>query len=328
MKEINTFRFSDTNKRYHTYDYYLKNKYGKKCVRIPLDGGFTCPNIDGKCGHGGCIYCTLPLSPSPLRGKSLEEQFAIHSEILEKKWKNTAKIAYFNDYSGTYAPLSRLKELYEKALSLPGTVGLSVATRADCLNDEIIEYLHELSLRTDLTVELGLQTAHDRTARLINRCHERECFEKAFDSLSGIKRAVHIINGLPGEDEEMMLSTARYLSALRPEFLKIHMLYISRGTPAEKLYNEGKITEMTKERYAETVVSQLEIMPEETVIMRITGDGERDSLVYPLWSLKKFTVMNEVDKIFKRRESCQGAKFSASFCAKSTKERAEFLHLM
>lgn len=296
------------NKRYLTYDSYLKEKFGSKTIKIPLDGGFSCPNIDGTKGHDGCTYCTKECLP--YRGKPLIEQFELGRAPLIKKWGREGVkeqyIQYFQVFSNTYAPVNRLKELYYEALSLPNTVGLSIATRVDCLNDEVIELLREINEKTFLTVELGLQTIHEETANKINRGHSYEEFLRGYNSLDGLNRCVHLINGLPGENKEMMLESAKAVAKLRPHSIKLHMLYLEEGTKMTEEYKKEPFHILTREEYVDIVVSQLEYFHPETVIGRLTGDGKADKLVEPLWSLKKFCVLNEIDKEFHKRDSYQG----------------------
>lgn len=308
MKQKNPFEFSDTNKRYYTYDYFLKTTFGGKCFKVPLDGGFTCPNRDGTKGVGGCTYCSARGSGdfACTPDMSIHDQFETCRNALLTKWESEKYIAYFQAFTNTYAPTPRLRELFEEALSQKGVVGLSVSTRPDCLSKETAEYLRELSGRTFLTVELGLQSAHDKTAERINRCHSYDDFLRGYKMLEGINRCVHIINGLPGENHEMMLETAKKVAELHPEFLKIHLLHILRGTKIADEYTRGEFDTMTREDYVSTVCDQLEIMPPDTVIGRVTGDGARDALIAPGWSLKKFVVMNEIDKEFVRRNTYQG----------------------
>ena len=237
QRETNPFKYSDTNKRYYTYDYYLRQTFGGKCAKIPLDAGFTCPNIDGRCACGGCIYCSDRGSGDFAASAALPiaEQFRITSEKLGSKWSTERCIPYFQAHTNTYAPLKILKEKYEEALSQRGVVGMNIATRADCLPDDVVNYLAEIAERTVLTVELGLQSAHDETARLINRGHTFEEFIKGYEKLRSasdkINICVHIILGLPGEDEEMMLETVRHVAALKPHQVKLHLLHVIKGTP-------------------------------------------------------------------------------------------------
>ena len=306
MKKNNIFEFSDTNKRYHTYDYYLKEKIGAKCVKIPLDCGFTCPNKDGTKGYGGCTYCSGTFTNTSKR--SVTEQFYAAKETLSRKWKDVKYIPYFQAYTNTYAPLNALIPLYEEALSLPDTAGLDIATRADTLADDVVDYLRKLSERTFLTVELGLQTIHDVTAARINRCHSYGEFLKGYNRLceSNIDICVHIINGLPGETKSMMLDTVREIARIHPKGIKIHLLHILDNTVAAEQYRNGEFNVLTFEEYTDIVVSQLELIPQNIYVGRITGDGLKDELIAPLWSLNKFAVMNGIDKLMARRDTYQG----------------------
>lgn len=312
QKDRNPFVYSDTNKRYHTYDYYIKHKFGKKCAKIPLDGGFTCPNIDGSVGYGGCIYCSDRGSGDFAADASLsiKEQLDKTRVIMENKWKNCGIIPYFQAHTNTHAPIGVLKEKYEEALAYPDVVALNIATRADALPDDVCEYLSEISERTVLTVELGLQTVHDSTAKLINRCHTTSDFVKGYQKLRDanpkINICVHIINGLPYETEKMMLETAEFVSELSPEFVKIHSLHILKGTPIAKMYEDGKFDVLSLEEYVSITASQIERLPRETVIARLTGDGDKNALLAPLWSIKKTCVINEIDKELYKRDTYQG----------------------
>ena len=302
------------NKRYYTYDAFLKQKFGSKTIKIPLDGGFSCPNIDGTKGHGGCTYCTKECLT--YRGRPLREQFELAKAPLLKKWGREGVkeqyIQYFQVFSGTYAPVDRLRQLYYEAISLPNTVGLSIATRVDCLSDEIIELLHEINEKTFLTVELGLQTVHEETARRINRGHTFSEFLDGYRSLEGIDRVVHLINGLPGESKEMMLESAETVASLRPHGVKLHALYLENGTKMTEEYKASPFPMLTLEEYVDVTVSQLELFHPDTVIGRLTGDGKADNLVAPLWSIKKFCVLNEIDKELRLRNSYQGINFRAN----------------
>lgn len=307
MKHHNKFLYTDINKRFHTYDYFLRTKFGQKCVKIPLDCGFTCPNIDGTKGHGGCTYCSGIFNNTTKL--SVKKQFETARETLNKKWANTKYIPYFQAFTNTYAPLSELKPLYEEALGLPDVVGINIATRADCLSDEIIDYLNELAQRTFLTVELGLQTIHDQTAEKINRCHTYDEFSDCFSKLKkfpAINTCVHIINGLPGENKEMMVQTARTLAELHPNCVKIHLLHILKNTVMAEQYLNGEFDVLSLEEYVDIVTSQLQVLPADIYIGRITGDGMKDDLIAPLWSLKKFVVMNEIDKKLVESDTYQG----------------------
>ncbi len=312
QKERNPFPHSDTNKRYFTYDYYLRKKFGGKCAKIPLDGGFTCPNIDGRCAVGGCIYCSSrgsgDFAASP--ALSIKEQYETVAAALSSKWKTDRCIPYFQAHTGTYAPLSILREKYEEALALPGAVGLNIATRADCLEDETVAYLAELSRRTALTVELGLQSSNDETAKRINRGHTFEDFKAGFTKLRDASRdigiCVHLIFGLPGEDEEGMLQTVRDVAELCPDAVKLHLLHVLRSSRLGAIYERGEYTPLARERYIELVVRALELLPPDTVIARLTGDGMGDDLMAPEWSRKKVAVINDIDKKMVSENTFQG----------------------
>ena len=312
--EKNPFVNSDSNKRYYTYDYYLKKTYGGKCAKVTLDAGFTCPNIDGTCGVGGCIYCSSRGSGdfSPESTLSLSEQYRIQTEKITKKWETTRFIPYLQAHTNTYAPKERLQAVYREVLMLPSAVALHIATRADCLSDDVLFLLSECADVLPLTVELGLQTVSDATAAFIGRGHTYSQFLEGYHRLRRYvpkaRVSIHIINGLPGETEADMLNTAENVASLLPNEVKIHLLHVLKHTPLATLFEEGKYLPMTKESYVDTVVAQLRLFSPETVIGRLTGDGKEEELLAPLWSLKKFCVLNEIDKEMVRRNTYQGRK--------------------
>ncbi|MBQ9692893.1 MAG: TIGR01212 family radical SAM protein [Clostridia bacterium] len=311
QKDLNPFEYSDSNKRYHTMDYYMRRRFGQKACKVPIDGGFTCPNRDGSKGVGGCAFCSENGSGDFTAGRahSITEQIDIGAEMMRKKWAEAILIPYFQSYTNTYAPLSVLKERYEEALSHPLASGLCIATRADCITPEIAEYLRELSKKHFIMLELGLQTSNDVTAQRINRCHSFEDFRRGYDMVRDLFTCVHIINGLIGETKSDMLRTAKDVAALRPSAVKIHLLHVIKGTETERQYLSGELETMSLSDYVSTVCDQLELLPKETVIERVTGDGSADTLVAPLWSKKKLVVQNEIDKELLARGSYQGAKF-------------------
>jgi radical SAM protein (TIGR01212 family) len=299
------FKYSLDNKRYHTLNYYYKNKYNSKVFKVGLNAGFGCPNkINGK----GCIYCYNGSGEN--KGMDLIEQFYKVSSIIDKKWPNSKYIGYFQADTNTYDKLESLKEKYEMILSLPNVIGLNIATRCDALPINILDYLGELNKKTDLTIELGLQTIHEATSKLINRGHTLECFVNAVNELRkrNINVVVHIINGLPYETKEMMLDTIKFLSKLDIQGIKMHMLFITRDTEIEKLYENTKFHILTEEEYVDIICDQLELLDEKIVIHRITGDPDKSLVVEPKWLLKKFCVLNEIDKEMQRRNSYQGIK--------------------
>lgn len=313
-KDLNPFPYSDTNRRFYTFDYFLRQKFGGKVAKIPLDAGFTCPNLDGTRGVGGCIYCSSRGSGdfAPEASLTVTEQFKRGVAALSPKWTPIGYIPYFQAHTNTYGSVERLRALYEEALAQPGVVGLSVATRADCISPAIADLLRELSKRTFLTVELGLQTAHDRTARLINRCHTFDAFLRGYEMLEGVEVCVHLIEGLPGENHADMLETARAVAGLRPFAVKLHLLHVLKDTALASLWERGEYVPMELPAYVQIICDSLEVLPPETVVERITGDGPPELLLAPLWSRKKFVVMNEIDKELYRRDSFQGKHFQES----------------
>lgn len=306
----NPFQYTDNNKRYHTLDYFYKNKFGKKVCKISLNAGFTCPNKDGTKGYGGCIYCSK-LGSGDFAGnkeKDLITQFNEVKEIMKKKWPDALYIGYFQANTNTYAKTEVLKQKYEPILELENVIGLNIATRPDAITEDCLDYLEELSTRTYLTVELGLQTIHEKTTKLINRGHDLECFTNMVKKLRkrNINVVVHIINGLPYETKEMMLETVEYLNKLDIQGIKIHMLHIIKDTKLANLYNQEKFHILTKEEYIDIVIEQLERLRPEIIINRITGDPVKEDLIEPTWLLKKFCVLNDIDKEMVKRNSYQG----------------------
>lgn len=308
------FKYSDSNKRYHTLDYFYKHKFNSKVFKVSLDMGLTCPNIDGTVGIGGCIYCKNGSGDFAGNKKlPLKEQFKEIKEMMLKKWPNSKYIAYFQSNTNTYAPLDFLKKNFEEVIKYENVVGLSIGTRPDSIKPEVMDYLEDLSKRTYLTVELGLQTIHDKTSKFINRCHTLECFKDCVKELRkrGINVVVHIINGLPYETKEMMIETVKYLNKLDIQGIKIHMLSIVKDTKLNIIYKEKPFHILTKEEYVDIVCEQLEYLREDIVINRITGDPKREDLVEPDWLVKKFCVMNDIDKEMKKRDIYQGDKTSS-----------------
>ncbi len=297
-----------SGKRYFTYDSYLKKTFGGKVCKVPLDGGFTCPNRDGRCGFGGCSYCSGRGSGdfAPSRLLPLSEQYEVSKRALEEKWRPVGYIPYLQAYSNTYASPDRLRALYEEALALPGAVGLAIATRADCLPDGVVSLLRELHERTHLTVELGLQTVHDRTAARIGRGHDFAAFLRGYEKLSGLRVTVHLIDYLPGESREEMLESTKTLATLAPHGVKFHMLYVAKGTAIEREYRAGGFTLPGREEYVATLCDQLELLPPSVVIERLTGDAPREALVAPLWTADKRSLLNAIDKELTKRKSFQG----------------------
>ena len=278
--------------------------------KVSLNGGFSCPNLDGKVGFGGCIYCSKSGSGEfgGDKDKSLTEQFYEMKEVVNKKHIPCKYIGYFQARTNTYADVETLKAKYEEILAIPDVIGLNIATRCDAISDECLEYLTELNKRTLLTIELGLQTIHEKTSKLINRCHTLEQFDSMVRKLRErhINVVVHIINGLPYETEEMMLDTIRHINTLDVQGIKIHMLHIIKDTGMANLYLKEKFHVLTKDEYIDIVIKQLEILDPKIIVNRITSDPDKDTLLEPTWLIEKCQLLNDIDKEMKRRDTYQG----------------------
>lgn len=310
---MTNFKYAFDNKRYHTWNYYLRSNFGEKVFKVSINAGFSCPNIDGTVAYGGCTYCSKQGS-GDFAGNpndNLIKQFEDIKEMMHKKWHTAKYIGYFQAFTNTHAPVSVLKEKYETILNLDDVIGLSISTRPDCLPDDVLEYLSELNKKTNLWVELGLQTIHDETSKIINRGHDYNTFLEGVEKLKkhNIKTVVHIINGLPGEDYNMMMETAKAVADLGVHGIKIHLLHVLKETPMENMLKKGMFNLMEKDDYINLVCDQLEIIPPEMVVHRLTGDGKRDEIVGPMWSLKKWEVLNAIDDTMRERNSYQGIKY-------------------
>lgn len=312
---INPFPFSNTNKRYHTYDYYLKSTFGGKLAKITLDCGFSCPNIDGTVGRGGCIYCLSgSVSENCRNVDNVEEQYRIGVENARRKWQSVGYIPYMQAYTNTHTSPEILKEITDKIALFEGAKMIAIATRADCLENEKIEILNLLSERIPVTVELGLQSSSDKTAELINRGHSFKTFTDCVSRLRNlapkVKIGVHIINGLPGEKYEDMIKTAEDVAKIHPNLVKIHLMHVLEGTTLAKMYKNGEYTPIERDEYIRVVCDQLELLPPDTIIERVTGDGVASELIAPQWSKRKTAVINDIDKELFRRSSYQGIRYT------------------
>ncbi|MEG2322008.1 MAG: TIGR01212 family radical SAM protein [Bacilli bacterium] len=300
------FKYSDTNKRYHTLDYFYKHKFNSKVFKISLNAGFSCPHLKS----GGCIYCSN--SGSGEYGGNVNDnllvQFQQGVSMNHHKWPYGKYIGYFQARTNTFAPLNILKEKYELILKQDNVVGLAIATRPDCITDECLEYLDKLNKRTFLTIELGLQTIHSKTSILINRGHDLECFKTMVNKLrkKNINVVVHIINGLPYETKEMMIETVKYLNTLDIQGIKIHMLSILKNTALAKMDKDEIL--LNKDEYVEIVCTQLQYLKEEIVIHRLTGDPKKEDLIKPAWVTNKIDVLNSIDKYMAKNNIVQGQK--------------------
>lgn len=297
------FKNTLDNKRYHTLNYFLRTKFKNKVFKVPLDAGFGCPN------KPGCIYCSGDSKSNIINSEdNILKQFNDNVKVLEKKWPNSLYIAYFQAGTNTYCSVDTLKRLIEPLLKIDKLVGISIATRPDTLSNEMIAYLVELNKKTFLTVELGLQSSNNKTLEFIKRGHDNVCFQEAVEKLHkhNIFVVAHIINSLPYETEDDMLNTIKFLNNIKIDGLKIHMLFITKNTILADIYEKEHFHVLSKEEYIDIVIKQLELLDENVVIERITGDPIADDLIAPNWLLKKFVVLNDIDKEMVKRDTYQG----------------------
>lgn len=305
----------NNEKHYNTLNNYYQFKYQKKVFKVSLNGGFSCPNKDGKKGFGGCTYCS-ELGSGDFAGdinKSLPEQFFEIKKMMEQKWPDALYIPYFQANSNTYADIKTLKEKYESVIHLDEKiVMLSISTRPDCLDDDIIAYLGELNTKIPVQIELGFQTSNEETIQAINRNCTNQEFERAIKLLrkQNIEVVVHIINGLPYETKDDMLNTIKYLNQFDYQGIKIHLLHIMKNTKMGEDYLKNPFKTLTLNEYVDIVTEQIRILKPNIIIHRLTGDAPRDLLIEPLWSLKKFVVMNEIDKEMRKKNAYQGDHYN------------------
>jgi uncharacterized protein len=298
-------------KHYNTLSNYYLYKYNKKVFKIALNGGFTCPNIDGTVATGGCTFCSF-MGSGDFAGNKLEPlsvQFEKMKKMMHEKWEDGYYIAYFQANTNTHAPLERLKKLYEEAITLdPNIVLLSIGTRPDVLPQDVVDYLGELNKRMPVQIELGLQTIHEKTSELINRAHDLACFDDAVKRLreKEIEVVVHIINGLPFETKEMMIDTLKHVNQLDIQGIKIHMLHLMEKTKMGYQYKKNPWKMMTLEEYVDVTIEQIGWLRKEIIIHRLTGDAPKEMLIAPNWTKKKFVVTNEIDKKMRALNLWQG----------------------
>ncbi len=317
MKLVKMMNLIDHEKHYNTLTRYYQNIYQKKVYKIALNGNFTCPNIDGKVATKGCTFCSA-LGSGDFAGKkelSLREQFDQQKAMMQTKWQDGFYIVYFQANTNTYAPLSTLKTLFEEAIQLdPNIVMISIATRPDCLSEDVLDYLSDLNQRMPVQIELGLQTIHQKTADLINRAHGIDSFIEAVKELRKrqITVVVHIINGLPFETKEMMIDTVKFLNTQDIQGIKIHMLHLMKKTQMGHQYLQNPWELLTLEDYVSIVVDQIRYLRKDIIIHRLTGDSPSASLIAPLWTKKKFVVTNEIDKKMRALSAYQGDFYEAS----------------
>lgn len=287
---------------YKTLNEHYREKFGCKVYKLSIDGGFTCPNRDGTLGTGGCIFCSsVGGGEFAASGNSIKEQLEVAKTRVEAKNKGGKYIAYFQPFTNTYAPIERLKELYYKAIEPDFIVGLAVATRPDCLPDNVLELLKEINKVKPVSVELGLQTANDKTAEYIRRGYKTEVYTQAVERIkaAGLEVVTHIIIGLPNEGEEDCVATTRAAVAAGTDGVKFHLLHILKGTALEAEYNAGKVDCLSIEEYARILKECIAVLPQNIVVHRITGDGDKKSLIAPAWSSDKKTTLNFLNKYLK-----------------------------
>jgi uncharacterized protein len=311
-----SFAWQNGEKRYYTLNQHLREVFGEKVFKVSLDAGFTCPNRDGTLGWTGCVYCSSRGSGdfAGQAEKSIHGQFEEVKEVMRRKWPEAKYLAYFQAYTNTYAPVERLREVFEQALQEEGVVGLSIATRPDCLPDEVVDYLDELNQRTYLWVELGLQSIHNQTMEWVGRGHTYTDFLQGLDKLQrrNIRVCAHVILGLPGESLEDMRITAKAIARLPLQGVKLHLLHVLRGTPLAEIYEKEPFPLLLQNEYVTLISDILEFLPPQMVIHRLTGDAPRKDLIAPLWSLKKWEVLNAIDQELEQRRTWQGIKYGTN----------------
>ena len=308
-------------KRYNTLNDYYREIFGEKIFKVPIDAGFDCPNRDGTVAHGGCTFCTVSGSGDAIVAPdaTIRDQFYKEIDFMHRKWPEVKKyLVYFQNFTNTHDTVDVIRERYEQAINEPGVVGINIGTRPDCLPDETIAYIAELSERMHVTVELGLQTTYDETSKIINRAHTYDLYVKTVKRLRELAPKVeivsHLINGLPGETYEMMVENVRRcVTDNEIVGIKLHLLHLMTSTKMQRDYHEGRLKLLSMDEYVNIICDQLEIIPKNIVIHRITGDAPRDMLIGPMWSLKKWEVLNAIDKEMERRGSYQGCKVEEEF---------------
>lgn len=301
------------DKRYKSLNYFLREKFHTKVFKISLDAGFSCPNRDGTISKGGCLFCSERGSGDFAgdRSFSIHRQFEDIKNMMNRKWKDGKYIAYFQAYTNTYASGRVLMEKYDEAVNEEDVVALAIATRPDCLPEEVMNILEGYRKRLYTWVELGLQTSKDETAKIINRGYNLEVFEKAIKELRqrGIDVVVHIIFGLPGESREDMLNTVRYIGNSNIQGVKFHLLHLMKDTPLVSLFERGELRLLEEDEYIDILCTAISMLPQDIVIHRLTGDAPRNLLIGPEWSLKKWEVLNKIDATLKERKLYQGCNY-------------------
>lgn len=305
--------FDENNKRYNLFSSYLKKKFNEKVYKVTLDAGFSCPNRDGTLSNVGCIFCDDSGSFSQAHSNklSIENQLEIGMNTLKKRFKANKFLSYFQAYSNTYKPVQELKLLYDKALTPNDVVGLSIGTRPDCVDEEKLNLIASYNKTKEVWLEFGLQSANDETLKMINRGHDFKCFENAYLKAKerNINVCVHVILGLMNETYDDIMYTAKTLSKLKPDGVKFHMLCVLKNTPLEKIYSKNNFKLLNEDEYVDIICDFLEILPPNTTIHRIAGNGLNKLLIEPKWIMNKFETLNKIDKTLEKRNSCQGINY-------------------
>lgn len=298
------------NKRYNDLNSYFRSIFGCRVQKITIDAGLSCPNRDGKISTGGCIYCNMRGSGTGAyaKGQSVTDQIIAGKMALSRRYKAKKFIAYFQSFTNTYAPLDTLKSLYKEAMSIEGVVGLSIGTRPDCVDEPVLKLIESYAKTHLIWIEYGLQSMHDKSLALINRGHDFQCFKDAVDATlnRGIKICVHVILGLPEEKRSHVIETAETIGKMGIDGVKIHLLYVIKGTRLEKLYRQGSYKCLEQQQYVDLVCDFLERIPGDMVIQRLTGDPHPEELVAPQWSIKKAQTLSMIKETLEKRDSWQG----------------------
>lgn len=299
-------------KRYNTIDWYLKNRFGKKTIKLSIDGGFSCPNRDGTVGERGCIFCSSKGSGdfAGNRLESIDTQIEKMINIYRKKWKDSLYLAYFQNFTNTYDDIENLEKIYYSAINNKNISGICIATRPDCLDEEIINLLSKINRETFLWVELGFQTSNEVTGNFIRRAYNNEVYKQAMEKLNknSIKTVTHMILNLPGENIEDNLRTLKYIIDCNTWGIKLHMLYIMKGTDLEKYYLKNRFDLMNKEQYIDLLIEIIIRTPKNIVFHRITGDSPKDKLIEPKWTKDKKYILGKLEKRLKERGLYQGIR--------------------
>ena len=310
-----SFKYTEDNKRYHTLNFYNKQKYGCKVYKAAINASITCPNIDGFLGFGGCIYCESGSAYFTNKNLSVKEQINAEIERINKNAKQNKFIAYFQSNTNTYTDIDTLKNMLDIACGFDEVVGITLSTRTDCIDDEKLQLLSKYNEKKEISLEFGLQSIHNETLNFINRCQTFESFVKGYEKVKkyGFRSCIHIINGLPCETADMMLETAKTVGSLSSDGLKIHMLHISKGTRLAEMYNENPFYLLSRDEYIDIVANQLMFIPASTVIERLTGDGDKSKLIAPMWTADKIAVLGGIDKRMAELNTFQGMKLDNDF---------------